>query len=118
MLVIVRADSLHAPLFDTKSPRHVDKVMRHLQAGIDDSTKTMLQKILVRLCRIILDQGFAAEAANDIYLGYAAVTAAFLGDWPLFEEARKKTLKAWDYRSWSALGGLIDLQDPPTEVDE
>lgn len=92
--------------------------MRHLRAGIDDNTKTTLQKILVRLCRIILDQGFADEAANDVYLGYAAVSAAFLGDWPLFEEARKKTLKAWDHGSWSALGGLIDLQDPPIETEE
>jgi hypothetical protein len=92
--------------------------MKHLQAGINDSNKTTLQRILLRLCRIILDQGFAAGAANDAYLGYAAATAAFLGNWPLFEEARKKTLKAWDYDSWSALGGFIDLQDPPFEVDE
>ncbi|KAH8745258.1 hypothetical protein F5883DRAFT_529597 [Diaporthe sp. PMI_573] len=92
--------------------------MRHLRAGINYNTKTTLQKILVRLCRIILDQGFADEVANDVYLGYAAVTAAFLGDWPLFEEAREKTLKAWDYGSWSALGGLIDLQDPPIEIDD
>lgn len=92
--------------------------MGHLRAGINDNTKSTLQKILVRLCRIILDQGFADEAANDVYLGYAAVTAAFLGDWPLFKEAREKTLKAWDYGSWSALGGLIDLQDPPIEIDE
>ncbi|KAH8744688.1 hypothetical protein F5883DRAFT_654985 [Diaporthe sp. PMI_573] len=118
VLVIVRADSLHAPLFNPSSPQDVNRVMTHLWAGINDNTKTTLQKILVRLCRIILDQGFADEAANDVYLGYAAVTAAFLGDWPLFEEAREKTLKAWDYGSWSALGGLIDLQDPPIEIDD
>ena len=118
MLVIVRADSLHAPLFNPKSPQDVDTVMRHLRASIDDSTRTTLQKILVRLCRIILDQGFATEAANDVYLGYAAVTAAFLRDWPLLEEARKRTRKAWDDGSWYALGGLIDLQDSPIEVDE
>ncbi|KAK2589674.1 hypothetical protein QQS21_012650 [Conoideocrella luteorostrata] len=127
VLVIVRADSLHAPLIGRKylHPQHMDSVIRHLQAGINDSTKTttttttlLLQKILVRICRVILDQGFAAEAANDVYLGYAAVTAAFLGDWPLFEEARKKTLRTWDCDTWSALGGLIDLQDPPTKMDD
>jgi hypothetical protein len=96
VLVIVRADSLEAPLFNPTSPQEVERVMSHLLAGINDNTKTTLQKILVRLCRIILDQGFAAKAANDVYLGYAAVAAASLGDWPLFEEARKKTLKAWN----------------------
>ena len=92
--------------------------MRHLRAGYNDNTKTTLRKILVRLCRIVLDKGFAASAANDVYLGYVAVTAAFLGDWPLLEEARNKTLKAWDYDSWSALGGVIDFQGFATEVDE
>ncbi len=123
VLIIVRADSLHAPLVDPRSSRDVDRVMRQLRTGIssnriNDNTNTTLQKILVRLCRIILDQGFAAKEANDVYLGHVAVTAAFLEDWPLFEEARKKTLKAWDYDSWSGHGGLIDLQDPPVEVDE
>lgn len=115
---MVRADSLHTPLFDPKSSDDVGRVMRQLRVGINsnsinDNTNTTLQKILVHLCRIILDQGFAAKEVNDVYLGHVAVTAAFLEDWPLFEEARKKTLKALGNDSWSALGGLIDLQDPP-----
>jgi len=118
VLVIVRANSLHAPLFDPRSPQDVNKVMRHLRTGTNDSAKMTLHKILVRLCRIILDQRFATAAANDVYLGFAAVTAAFLGDWPVFEEAQKNIVKTWGYGSWYALGGLIDLQDSPIEVDK
>jgi hypothetical protein len=122
VLVIVRADSLHAPLFGTgvtgNSPRAVDDVLKHLRTSIIDNTKASLQKILLRLCRVILDEGFVAEKENDVYLGHVAVTAAFLGDWPLFQEARENTCKAWQYGSWSALGGLIDLQSPSIEADE
>lgn len=123
VLVIVRVDSPHTPLLDPGSSRDVEKVVRQLREsfnskGINGNTNTTLQKILARLCRINLDQRFAAKEANDVYLGHFAVTAAFLGDWPLFEEARKKTLKAWEDDSWFALGGPIDLQDPAVGVDE
>jgi hypothetical protein len=67
---------------------------------------------------MILEKGFASKEANDVYLGHVAVTAAFLEDWLLFEEARKKTLKTWGEDSWFALGGLIELQNTPVEVDE
>lgn len=110
---------MYSPLFDPTSASDVGEVMSHIQAGINDKTETTLQKMLVRLCRIIIDQGFADGSANDIYLGHAAVSAAFLGDWPLFEEARGRTLKAhWGSANWFALGGLIDLQDPPINMDE
>lgn len=91
----------------------------HLQAGINDDIKTTLQKILIRLCCIILDQRFAAKGANDVYVGYAAATAVFLRNWPLFEKAWKKTLKisSWDNNTWRILGELIDPRNPPTEVD-
>ncbi|KAL7938209.1 hypothetical protein V8C35DRAFT_330199 [Trichoderma chlorosporum] len=118
VLVIVRADSLHTPFCGSGSPLGVIKVMTHLWAIVDGDTNATLQKILVRLCRIILDQGFATGEANDVYLGYVAVTAALFGDWPLFEEARRETLKAWDFVTWSTLGKLINLQGPLTEVDD
>ncbi|KAL7917032.1 hypothetical protein ACQKWADRAFT_82283 [Trichoderma austrokoningii] len=120
VLVMVRAASLHAPLFDPTFPLNVDKVMGHLWAGINDNTKTMLQEILACLCHEILDQKFAKDAMNDAYLGYAAATAAFLGDWPLFKKAQNKTqeISRWNHNTWSTLGGLIDLQNLLAEVDD
>lgn len=117
VVLLVWEDSLHTALFDPSSPREVFKGMMHLQAGI--STETTPRKILDRLCSLILDQRFAVERENDVYIGYAAVTFAFLRNWPLFKEAWTKTLdiSSWDGKTWYELGLLIDLQNPPTEVD-
>lgn len=93
--------------------------MRHLRAGINDDTKTTVQNILSRLCRIILDKGYAANAANDKYLGYVVTTATCLGNRSLFMEACKKTLQTsnWDDNTWPTLGALIDPQTD-LEADE
>lgn len=111
VLVIVRAASLHAPLFQPTCPQVVERVMGHLRAGINDNTEPMLEEILFRLCREILDQSFAV---NDEYFGHAAASAAFIRNGPLFEEAREKTLDLsnWSPNTWGTLGGVIDLQNP------
>lgn len=116
VLVIVRAASLHAPLFDPTCPEAVERVMACLREGINDKPKTMLEEILIGLCREILDQRFAV---NGVYFGHAAASAAVLRNGPLFEEARKKTLDLsyWRPTTWSILGGAIDLQIPLTGVD-
>ncbi|KAK1248320.1 hypothetical protein MKX08_006540 [Trichoderma sp. CBMAI-0020] len=108
VLLIVRADSLHAPLFNPRDLGQVYTVMRHLRAGNNDDTKTTL----LRLCRIILNEGCATKAANDEYLGHVIATAADLGDWPLYREARKKTLQTanWDSSAWYSLGKIFDPQ--------
>lgn len=92
--------------------------MTHILRSINDNTRATLQKILVRLCRVILDEGIAAREANDVYLGYVAVITASLGDWSLFKEALKNTHIAWDKASWSALGKLIDLQNGAINANE
>lgn len=91
----------------------------HLQALISDDPESTQQKILVRLCRAMLDHRLTAKGANDLYLGYAAITLVFLRIWPLFKETWKKTLNIskWDNNTWHTLGKLIDLRNPPTEVD-
>ncbi|KAM5347057.1 hypothetical protein ACJ41O_010062 [Fusarium nematophilum] len=119
VVLIVPENFLHAPLFGTKVttqyPGQVDAVMKHLMRSIGDGNNNpSLRKILVCLCLIILDEGFAAEEENDVYLGHVAVTAAFLGDRRLFQEAQKKTCKFWQDDSWFALGGLVGLQQVPS----
>lgn len=93
--------------------------MTHLRAGIDDNNKATMQKIIFFLCRIILNEGFAAKAANDKYLGYVVATAACLGDRSLFREACNKTLMTsnWDENTWVTLGAQIDPQTYP-EADK
>lgn len=119
VLLLVWEDSLHTALFDLSSPKNVFEGMMHLQAGINDGTETTLQKILDRLCRLIVDERIAVKRQNDVYIGYAAVTLAFRRNWPLFKEAWTKTLNisSWDDKTWVKLGSLIDSQNLLTEVD-
>lgn len=120
VLLLIWEDSLHTALFDLSSPKKVFEGMMHLQAGINDSTETTLQKILDCLCRLIWDEKFAVKRNNDVYIGYASLTIAVRRSWPPFKEAWKKTLNisSWDNKTWSALGSLIDPQNLPNEVEE
>lgn len=119
VLLLAWEDSLHTALFNLSSPKKVFKGMMHLQAGINDGTKTTLQKILDCLCRLIWDEKFAVKRNNDVYIGYASLTLAFRRNWPLFKEAWTKTLNisSWDNKTWFALGSLIDPQNLPNEVE-
>ncbi len=95
--------------------------MKHLRTSIgngDSESTNAVRKILLQLCRIILGEGFAVGEQNDVYLGYVAVTAAFLEDISLFEKAREKTCKFWRDDSWFTLGELIDRNVPSISEKE
>ncbi|KAK1240250.1 hypothetical protein MKX08_007692 [Trichoderma sp. CBMAI-0020] len=65
VLLIIWADSLHAPLFNPRDLGQVYTVIRHLRAGNNNNTKTTL----LHLCHIILNKGYATKTAISLSIG-------------------------------------------------
>lgn len=112
---------MHVPLCGMQSdPDSVGAVLRHLRTSSDDEPNALWRKVKIidHICRMVLEEWFAAKEQNDEYLGHVAVTATYLGDKSLFGEARQQICQFWPDECWSELGGLIGNKVSAVDIQE